>query len=142
MSEALVAGKLQRVQGKGIFVPSTRIHAESTEVMGGLKQTLARQGVALRTLVMSFAEAPADKDMAARLSIPGGCCRVADRPGSLRSTTATPSAKWPWSHGSSPLIWTPASTRRTRASTRCWLGVGLQRNQRGTDADRPACYAH
>lgn len=71
MSELGAAGTLQRIQGKGTFVRSTRIHAEST-IMGGLKQTLALQGVSLRTLVMSFAELPADKDIAARLSIPAG----------------------------------------------------------------------
>lgn len=71
MSELVATGTLQRIQGKGTFVRSTRIHAEST-IMGGLKQTLALQHVSLRTLVMSFAEEPADKGTAARLSIPRG----------------------------------------------------------------------
>lgn len=71
MSELGATGTLQRIQGKGTFVRSTRIHAEST-IMGGLKQTLALQGMSLRTMVMSFVEEPADQDMAARLSIPPG----------------------------------------------------------------------
>ena len=121
MSELGAAGTLQRIQGKGTFVRSTRIHAEST-IMGGLKQTLALQGVSLRTMVMSFAEEPADKDVAARLSIPAGAAvwrivrvRFVDDRRAVREVAVIPRILAP--------DLDTRFTRRTRASTRCWLGT-------------------
>ncbi len=71
MAELVAAGTLQRVQGRGTFVRSTRVRTEST-ILGGLGQTLALQGVALATELVSLTEEPADTEVAKDLSIPPG----------------------------------------------------------------------
>lgn len=71
MSELVAAGTLQRVQGRGTFIRSNRIQTESTTI-GGLKQTLALQGVTLTTTLISLEETTADVEHAKQLSIPQG----------------------------------------------------------------------
>jgi GntR family transcriptional regulator len=71
MSELVAAGALQRVQGRGTFVRSNRIQTESTTI-GGLKQTLALQGVTLTTTLISLEETKADAAHAKELAIPQG----------------------------------------------------------------------
>lgn len=71
MSELVAAGTLQRVQGRGTFVRSTRVHTDST-IIGGLQRTLALQGIELATELVSMSEGTADSDYAAKLSIPEG----------------------------------------------------------------------
>ncbi len=71
MGELSAAGVLTRVQGKGTFVRSTRIEAAST-ILGGLRETLADQGVWLETRLLSLAEEPADEASAAALAVPLG----------------------------------------------------------------------
>jgi GntR family transcriptional regulator, N-acetylglucosamine utilization regulator len=71
MSELVAAGTLQRVQGRGTFVRSNRVHTDST-IIGGLKRTLALQGVELATTLVSLGEKTADPAYAERLSIPVG----------------------------------------------------------------------
>ena len=71
MSELVAAGTLQRIQGRGTFIRSNRIQTEST-IIGGLKQTLALQGIALATTLISLEETKADAEHAKRLSIPQG----------------------------------------------------------------------
>ena len=71
MSELVAAGTLQRIQGRGTFVRSNRIQTEST-IIGGLKQTLALQGISLATTLISLEETKADAAHAKRLSIPQG----------------------------------------------------------------------
>jgi DNA-binding GntR family transcriptional regulator len=71
MSELVAAGALQRVQGRGTFVRSNRIQTESTTI-GGLKQTLALQGVTLTTTLISLEETKADAEHAKELAIPQG----------------------------------------------------------------------
>lgn len=71
MSELVAAGALQRVQGRGTFVRSNRIQTEST-IMGGLRQTLALQGIELATTLISLEEEAADAQRAKKLSIPVG----------------------------------------------------------------------
>ena len=71
MSELVAAGTLSRVQGRGTFVRSTRVRTEST-ILGGLGQTLALQGVALATELVSLAEESADPEVAKDLAIPVG----------------------------------------------------------------------
>ncbi len=71
MSELAAAGVIQKIQGKGTFLRSTRIQTEST-IFGGLKKTLAHQGVRLDTRLVRFGERLAEVDDAARLSVPAG----------------------------------------------------------------------
>jgi len=71
MSELVAAGALQRIQGKGTFIRSNRIQTEST-IIGGLKQTLALQGIQLATTLISLDEGKADAERAKKLSIPLG----------------------------------------------------------------------
>ena len=71
MSELAAAGVIQKIQGKGTFLRSTRIQTEST-IFGGLKKTLALQGVRLDTRLVRFGDRLADADDAARLSVPAG----------------------------------------------------------------------
>jgi len=71
MSELVAAGALQRIQGKGTFVRSNRIQTEST-IIGGLRQTLALQGIDLETTMISLKEKNASPEEATRLSIPSG----------------------------------------------------------------------
>ena len=71
MSELVAAGTLQRIQGRGTFIRSNRIQTEST-IIGGLKQTLALQGISLATTLISLEETKADAELAKRLSIPQG----------------------------------------------------------------------
>ena len=71
MSELVAAGTLQRIQGRGTFIRSNRIQTEST-IIGGLKQTLALQGIQLATTLISLDEGKADAERAKKLSIPLG----------------------------------------------------------------------
>ncbi|MGC1238827.1 MAG: GntR family transcriptional regulator [Acidimicrobiales bacterium] len=71
MAELSAAGVLQRSQGKGTFVRSNRVHTEST-IIGGLRETLALQGIVLETKVLSLSEEEADVDVAQRLAIAPG----------------------------------------------------------------------
>jgi DNA-binding GntR family transcriptional regulator len=71
MSELVTAGTLQRVQGKGTFLRTNRVQTEST-IIGGLKQTLALQGVQLDTKLLSIAQSSASARDAASLSVPAG----------------------------------------------------------------------
>ena len=71
MSELVSAGALQRIQGRGTFIRSNRIQTEST-IIGGLKQTLALQGIQLTTTLISLEEEKADVELAKKLSIPVG----------------------------------------------------------------------
>ena len=71
MSELVAAGALQRVQGRGTFVRSNRIQTEST-IMGGLRQTLALQGIQLATTLIALEEERADVQRAKKLSVPLG----------------------------------------------------------------------
>lgn len=71
MSELVTAGALQRIQGRGTFVRSNRIHTEST-IIGGLKETLLLQGVALETTVVSFDEIVATGEQAKGLRLSEG----------------------------------------------------------------------
>ncbi|MBW4077885.1 MAG: GntR family transcriptional regulator [Acidobacteria bacterium] len=71
MSELVAAGALQRIQGRGTFIRSNRIQTEST-IIGGLKQTLALQGIQLATTLISLEEEKADAEHAKKLSIPVG----------------------------------------------------------------------
>jgi DNA-binding GntR family transcriptional regulator len=71
MSELVAAGALQRIQGRGTFIRSNRIQTEST-IIGGLKQTLALQGIQLATTLISLEEEKADAEHAKKLSIPIG----------------------------------------------------------------------
>lgn len=71
MSELVAAGALQRIQGRGTFIRSNRIQTEST-IIGGLKQTLALQGIQLATTLISLEEQKADAERAKKLSIPLG----------------------------------------------------------------------
>ena len=71
MSELVAAGILQRVQGRGTFVRSTRVRTEST-ILGGLQQTLALQGITLATELISLGEEAADAEIAKGLAIPSG----------------------------------------------------------------------
>jgi DNA-binding GntR family transcriptional regulator len=71
MSELAAEGTLQRVQGRGTFVRSNRIQTEST-IIGGLKQTLALQGIDLTTQLVALEETTADAESARRLSIAVG----------------------------------------------------------------------
>jgi DNA-binding GntR family transcriptional regulator len=71
MSELAAQGTLQRVQGRGTFVRSNRIQTEST-IIGGLKQTLALQGIDLTTQLVALEETTADAESARRLSIAVG----------------------------------------------------------------------
>ena len=71
MSELVTAGTLQRVQGRGTFLRSNRIQTEST-LIGGLKQTLALQGVKLETNLISLEQKKADAEHVKGLSIPIG----------------------------------------------------------------------
>jgi DNA-binding GntR family transcriptional regulator len=71
MSELAAEGTLQRVQGRGTFVRSNRIQTEST-IIGGLKQTLALQGIDLTTQLVSLKVTTADVQCAKRLSIAVG----------------------------------------------------------------------
>lgn len=68
MAELVAAGVLQRVQGKGTFVRDARISTEST-ITGGLRETLALQGLALETRIVSFAAEVADGATVARLGV-------------------------------------------------------------------------
>ena len=71
MSELAAAGVIQKIQGKGTFLRSTRIQTEST-IFGGLKKTLALQGVRLDTRLVRFSDRRAEVEDAARLSVPAG----------------------------------------------------------------------
>lgn len=71
MSELANAGTLLRVQGRGTFVRSGRVHTEST-IIGGLKDTLDLQGVNLGTRLVSMAQVSAGEDDAMNLSVPEG----------------------------------------------------------------------
>jgi GntR family transcriptional regulator len=68
MSELSAEGSLQRVQGRGTFVRSNRIQTEST-IIGGLRHTLALQGIELTTHLVSLEQSFADEESAKRLSI-------------------------------------------------------------------------
>ena len=71
MSELSSAGVLQRLQGRGTFVRSNRIQAEST-IIGGLRETLALQGIVLKTTVLSLREERAAPATAERLAVAPG----------------------------------------------------------------------
>lgn len=71
MAELVAAGTLQRVQGRGTFIRSNRIQTDST-IIGGLKETLALQGIQLTTALIHFDETTADLENAKRLSVPLG----------------------------------------------------------------------
>ncbi len=71
MSELSTAGVLQRFQGKGTFVRSIRIQAEST-IIGWLRETLALQGMVLETKILALREDIASPDVAVRLGIAAG----------------------------------------------------------------------
>ncbi len=71
MSELVNAGALQRVQGRGTFVRSNRIHTEST-IIGGLKETLVLQGVALETAIVSLEDTVATEEQAKGLRLADG----------------------------------------------------------------------
>ena len=71
MGELAAAGVLNRIQGKGTFVRSMRIEADST-ILGGLRDTLADQGVSLETHLLSLSEQPADEALAKSLAVPVG----------------------------------------------------------------------
>lgn len=71
MSELVAAGALHRIQGRGTFIRSNRIQTDST-IIGGLKQTLALQGIHLATSLLALDETTADSAVAKNLSIPPG----------------------------------------------------------------------
>jgi len=71
MSELVAAGTLHRVQGKGTFLRSARIQTQST-IIGGLRDTLALQGVNLQTQLVSLKKRKASENEAVLLSIPEG----------------------------------------------------------------------
>lgn len=71
MAELSSAGVLQRSQGKGTFVRSNRVQTDST-IIGGLRETLALQGIDLKTTILSLSEEEASEEVAQRLTVAPG----------------------------------------------------------------------
>lgn len=96
MSELVNAGVLTRVQGRGTFVRSTRVHTDST-IIGGLKETLSLQGVSLKTTIKSLREVSATAEQAEALRLADGLAlwevvrvRHLDGVPSIRETAVIP----------------------------------------------------
>jgi len=71
MAELVAAGTLNRIQGRGTFIRSNRIQTDST-IIGGLKETLALQGIHLATSLLALEETTAEPAVAKNLAIPTG----------------------------------------------------------------------
>ncbi len=71
MAELVNDGVLTRVQGRGTFVRSNRVHTDST-IIGGLKETLSLQGTELHTSIKSLRDVEATREQSDALRLAPG----------------------------------------------------------------------